>query len=118
MGSSVQVSVSYGSNLERVEAILLEIANRGSREIPGMIADPVSNVQFDPGFGDSGLGFTVNYQIAEFATQFGVRNELRRRILRQFEQEGIDIPFPSRTVYLRSDPGAPDVKPGARGAHL
>jgi small-conductance mechanosensitive channel len=118
MGSSVQVSVSYGSNIERVEAILLELVNRGVREIPGMVADPGPNVQFDPGFGDSGLGFTVNYQIAEFATQFGVRNELRRRILRQFEQEGIEIPFPSRTVYLRSDPGAAEVKPGGRGAHL
>jgi small-conductance mechanosensitive channel len=118
MGSSVQVSVSYDSDIDRVEAILLEVVNRGIREIPGMVADPGPNIQFDPGFGDSGLGFTVNYQITEFAAQFGVRNEMRRRILRRFLQERIEMPFPTRTVYLRSEPGAPEVKPDERAAHL
>ena len=88
MGSSVQVSVSYESDIDRVEAMLLEVVQRGVNEIPGMVAEPAPNVQFDPGFGDSGLGFTVNYQIAEFARQFGVRNELRRRILRRFGRRG------------------------------
>jgi small-conductance mechanosensitive channel len=58
-------------------------------------------VQFEPGFGESGLGFTVNYHVAEFAAQSGVRNELRKRILRRFLEEGIEIPLTSRTVYLR-----------------
>ena len=36
MGSSVQVSVSYGSDIERVEGILLEVAQRGGiRRFPG-----------------------------------------------------------------------------------
>ena len=76
MGSSFQVTVSYDSDPDRVEAILLDVARRGLNEVAGMVAEPAPNVTFDPGFGESGMGFTVNYQIAEFAAQFGVRNEL------------------------------------------
>jgi small-conductance mechanosensitive channel len=114
MSSSVQVSVSYGSDFDRVESILLDVVRRGVKEISGMLEEPAPNVQFDPGFGDSGLGFTVNYQIVEFASQFGVRTEMRKRILRRFLEEGIEIPFPSRTVFLR---GGPEVKPDGRAAH-
>lgn len=106
MSSSVQVVVGYGSDLDRVEAMLLEIVQKGVQEIPGMLADPAPNITFDPGFMDSGLGFTVNYQIVEFASQFGVRNEIRKRILRKFREEKVEIPFPTRTVYVKPDDGA------------
>jgi len=101
MSSSVQVGVAYDSDLDQVERVLLEIGTAAAPEVPGMLADPAPSVSFDPGFGESSLGFTLNYQVAEFASQFGVRNELRRRIFRRFRQEGIDMPFPTRTVYLQ-----------------
>ncbi|MGH2359882.1 MAG: hypothetical protein ACRDGM_04985 [bacterium] len=34
-----------------------------------------------------------------------VQHELRKRILRRFKAEGIEIPFPVRTIELRSAPG-------------
>ena len=81
-----------------------------------MLADPKPSVAFDPGVTEGGLVFTLNYQVAEFASQFGVRNELRRRILRRFLAEGIRMPFPTRTVYLHSpENAAPDgAAPGPR----
>ncbi len=97
---SVQVGVSYDSDLDQVERVLLEVGTQGAGEIPGMLAEPAPSVSFDPGFGESALGFTLNFQVAEFANQFGVRNELRRRIARRFRQEGIQMPFPTRTVHL------------------
>jgi small-conductance mechanosensitive channel len=100
MSASVQVSVSYAADPDQVERVLLEIAERASHELAGMLSDPAPTVTFDPGFGDFSLGFTVNFQVTEFAQQFGVRQELRRRILRRFRQEGIEIPFPTHTVHL------------------
>ena len=100
MGTSVQVSVSYAADPDQVERVLLEIAQRASHEVPGMLADPAPSITFDPGFADFALVFSVNFTVAEFSQQFGVRQELRRRILRRFRQEGIDIPFPTRTVHL------------------
>ena len=77
-----------------MEAVLLEVVQQAVREIPGMVAEPAPNVEFDPGFGESGLGFTVNSRWRSSPAQFGVRNEMRRRILRRFREEGIGIPYP------------------------
>ena len=104
MSSSLQVNVGYDADPDRIERVLLEIVTDGARNIAGLLADPAPSVSFDPGFGESSLGFTLNYQIAEFVNQYGIRHELRKRILRRFRQEGIEIPFPTRTVHLERDP--------------
>jgi small-conductance mechanosensitive channel len=108
MSATVEVRVSYDCDPDRIERVLLDIAAQGTREIPGMLADPAPSVTFDPGFGDSALGLTLNYQVAEFASQFTVRHELRKRIFRRFREEGIRIPFPARAVYMHApEPGGP-----------
>jgi small-conductance mechanosensitive channel len=114
MGSSLQISVTYDADPERIERVLLEIAAAAAPEVPGMVTEPAPSVTFDPGFGEWSLGFTLNYQIAEFANQFGVRNELRKRIYRRFKQEGIVLPYPARVVYVS---GADDLKPKGSAAH-
>jgi small-conductance mechanosensitive channel len=108
LAASLAVGVSYRSDPGRVEQVLLEIAVQGTADIAGLLADPAPSVAFDPGFLDSALGFTVNFQVSEFADQFSVRNELRKRILRRFREEGIEIPFPTRMVHLEgANPMAP-----------
>jgi small-conductance mechanosensitive channel len=102
LGVSIQIGVAYDSDPDRVEQVLLEEAQTAAREIPGMLAEPAPGVSFDPGFGDWALGFTLGYSVQEFADQFRVRHELRKRILKRFRQEKIDMPFPTRTIYMRS----------------
>ncbi len=94
MGASLQVSVSYDSDIEQVERVLLEIANKALTEVPGMAAEPAPAVTFDPGFGDSSLNFTLGFQIAEFSNQYSVRHELRKRILHRFREERITCRSP------------------------
>jgi small-conductance mechanosensitive channel len=105
MGASVQVSVSYDADPDHVERVLLEVAQRALGEVPGMVSESAPSVSFDPGFGESSLGFTLGFQVAEFANQFGVKAELRKRILRRFREEGIVIPYPARMVYLQESVG-------------
>jgi small-conductance mechanosensitive channel len=100
LGVSIQIGVSYDSDPDRVERVLLEEARTAAREIPGMLAEPAPGVSFDPGFGDWALGFTLGYSVQEFADQFRVRHELRKRILKRLRQEKIDMPFPTRTIYM------------------
>jgi small-conductance mechanosensitive channel len=100
MSASLQVGVSYRSDPDQVEKMLLELALQGAKEITGMLQDPPPSVAFDPGFSESSMAFTVSFSVVEFASQFTVRNELRRRILRRFRQEAIEIPFPTRTIYI------------------
>lgn len=100
MSASVQVSVDRSADIDHVERVLLEIAVRAAREVPGMLADPAPSVSFDPGIGDFALAFSLNFYVSEFSQQYGARSELRKRILRRFREESIDIPYPTRTVWL------------------
>jgi len=100
MSSQLQVNVAYDSDVDLVERALLDVAAAATGEVHGMLAEPVPYVTLDPGFSESGLAFSLNYSVAEFSNQFSVRNELRKRVLLRFRQDGIGIPFPTRTIML------------------
>jgi small-conductance mechanosensitive channel len=105
MSLLVPVSVSYNDDPDTVERILIEEAKKASGEVPGLLAEPEPFVRFIPGFGESSLDFTLICQVAEFTDQYLAQHELRKRIFRRFRREGIEIPFPQRTVYLRKSTG-------------
>jgi small-conductance mechanosensitive channel len=99
----LSIGVSYSSDPEKVEKILIEEAKKAVGAVPGLLGDPEPVVRFIPGFGDSSLDFTLICQVSEFVDQYPVQHELRKRIFRRFKEEGIEIPFPHRTVYLRQE---------------
>jgi small-conductance mechanosensitive channel len=103
MSLLIPISVSYSSDPEQIERILVDVAKKGSLDIPGLLADPEPFVRFIPGFGDSSLDFTLICQVKEFVDQYLAQHELRKRIFKRFKEEGIEIPFPHRTVYLREE---------------
>jgi small-conductance mechanosensitive channel len=100
MSLLIPVGVSYDCDPQRIERILVEEAKAGAEEIPGLLAEPEPFVRFIPGFGDSSLNFTLICQVAEFVDQYLAQHELRKRIFARFRREGIEIPFPIRTVQL------------------
>lgn len=103
MSLLIPVSVSYSSDPEKVEKIIVEEARQAAGKIPGLLAEPEPFVRFIPGFGASSLDFTLICQVREFTDQYLAQHELRKRILKRFREEGIEIPFPQRTVYLREE---------------
>jgi small-conductance mechanosensitive channel len=100
-GTSVVVTVGYEHDPDAMEAMLLEELKRAAEEVPGMLADPAPGVGFEPGFGDNGYSFSLGFQVAEFADQVRVRNEVRRRVGRRLRAENIGVPYAMRTVFLR-----------------
>lgn len=103
MSLSIPVSVSYNSDIDKIERILTEEAKKAVEEISGLLEDPEPAIRFIPGFGESSLDFTLVCHVREFTDQFPVQHELRKRLFKRFKEEGIEIPFPQRTVYLRED---------------
>jgi small-conductance mechanosensitive channel len=101
MSILIPVSVSYASDPDRIERMLVEEAQEGAKSIPGLLGEPEPFVRFIPGFGESSLDFTLICQVREFADQYLAQHELRKRIIKRFNEEGIQIPFPQRTVHLR-----------------
>lgn len=115
MALLIPVSVSYGSDPEQVEKILMDEATRAAGEVPGLLADPAPFVRFIPGFGDSSLDFTLICQVREFVDQYLAQHELRKRIFRRFREEGIEIPFPQRVVHVRNGGGGQAAPAGGGG---
>lgn len=103
MAVQIPVSVSYFSDPDKVERVLLEEARGAIGIVPGLLAEPEPTVRFIPGFGESSLDFTLVCHVKEFTDQFPVQHEIRKRIFKRFKKEGIEIPFPHRTVYLRKE---------------
>ncbi|MEJ2695164.1 MAG: mechanosensitive ion channel family protein [Candidatus Sulfobium sp.] len=103
MSLLIPIGVSYSADPERVEQILVEEAKKAVGTVPGLLGDPEPFVRFIPGFGDSSLDFTLICQVQEFVDQYYAQHELRKRIFKRFSEEGVDIPFPHRTVYLREE---------------
>ena len=84
----------------------MEETLKSAGEIPGLLVEPAPFVRFIPGFGDYSLDFTLICQVVTFVDQYLVQHELRKRLLRRFRAEGIEIPYPVRTVVLKPASGA------------
>jgi small-conductance mechanosensitive channel len=115
MSLRIEVGVSYDSDPDHIEAILLDEARLAIGQVDNLLGDPAPVVRFMPGFGDSSLGFTLIVQIAQFTDQFPIQHELRKRIFKRFRAEGIEIPFPIRTLYIRKEGGEADKTLSAGG---
>jgi small-conductance mechanosensitive channel len=101
MSLSMVVGVDYSSDPDRVEAVLLDISQKAANEMPSMLSNPAPVVRLTPGFGDSALQFTLTCYVTQFSEQANVQHELRKLILKRFRAEKIDMPFPTRTVYMK-----------------
>lgn len=110
---SIEVGVAYGTNPRWVWQVLKEVVEDALRDqVAGLSPDADPKIRFMPGFGDSSLNFTVIVEILDCAEQFHVQTELRMRIVERFQKEGIEFPFPTRTlVFDKSTPEILGLRP-------
>lgn len=107
MSMSVSFSVGYESDVDRVQKILTEETTAAAGEVSGLLAEPAPYVLFSPGPGESALTFQVNFSVSEFGGQFLAQSELRKRLFKRLNQEGVTMPFPTRTILLEQKSGGP-----------
>jgi len=93
------VGVGYESDLEKVEAVSLEVACDVVTRFSGNVRGLEPALRFHT-FGDSSVDFTVRIPVEEFSRQFHVRHEFVKRLHARYREEGINIPFPIRTLQL------------------
>jgi small-conductance mechanosensitive channel len=94
------IGVDYASDPEHVEKVLQEEAQKAVEELPGFVKGFSPIVRFQD-FGDFSLNFILVFQFESYDAQFPIWGELHKRIFKRFKQEGINIPFPVRTIYLQ-----------------
>lgn len=101
----VPVGVAYGTDPERVIALLLESVRANDQ----MLSDPAPDVLFQ-GFGDSSLNFLVRAWIDGYERRLSMSSQLALGMHRALYAAGITIPFPQRDLNLAT------VSPAARAA--
>ncbi|MDX1456550.1 MAG: mechanosensitive ion channel [Marinobacter sp.] len=96
----VHVGVAYGSDVDRVQALLMEIVTANER----VVDDPVPAV-FCVGLGDSSINFELRVFVRSILDIMPLSHELHAVITRRFRSEGIEIPFPQRDIHIHSASG-------------
>ncbi len=91
----VKVGVAYGSDVEKVREVLLDVASKNER-----VSDSPAPFVVFRDFGASSLDFEVRCFTSNVMSRMGVGSDLRFTIERRFREEGIEIPFPQRVVNL------------------
>ena len=103
----VGVGVAYDSDLERVQEVALDVATQVLADVEPDFPSEDPIVLFQA-FGSSSVDLTVRLNVREFRRQGPVRHEFIKRLHRRFKEEGIEIPFPIRTVVMKGPRTATD----------
>ena len=92
---TVPVGVAYGTDVDEVEDILLSVAD----DTDTVRQQPTPRV-FMKEFGDSAINFNLLCWIDHPRLRERVQDALLREIYDRFRAEGIDIPFPQRSLRV------------------
>ena len=93
----ITINVAYGSDIDQVRSVLENIAKNSKN----VCKNPNPRVRFRT-FGDSGLTFQLLFWIEKPEGRGRITDELNTAIYKQFAKEKIEIPYPQRTIHIKS----------------
>jgi small-conductance mechanosensitive channel len=96
---SVAAAVGYGSDLEQVERVTIDVAKETMQEISADFVTKEPTVRFQD-FGDFCINFTVSMNVPEFIDQFKAKHLFIKKLNQRYAQDGIRVPFPTRELYV------------------
>lgn len=105
----IPVGVAYREDIPRVREVLLDVVAQN----PQALMEPAPVVWFE-GFGSSSIDLRLTVW-APREIVFKLRNTLQEEIKARLDAEGIEIPFPHRTLYTGSVTEPFPVRLGADG---
>ncbi len=93
---SIDVQISYKSSVDKAFEIMLNAAKNESR----VLNDPEPTV-FLMKFADSGIDLMLSFYILDPEEgSWGLKSDIYREIWDEFQKDGIEIPYPYRTVEI------------------
>ncbi|QHG16237.1 mechanosensitive ion channel family protein [Nostoc sp. ATCC 53789] len=99
---TMNVGVSYDSDLEQVEKVTVEVAKEVMREIAPELKDNEPYIRFHT-FNDFSIDFTLYMRVSEYFDQRIGKHLVVKKLHKRYQQAGIQIPFPIRKVYMQDN---------------
>ncbi len=94
------IGVSYDSDLKKVAQVTADVGKEVMREVAGGVPEFQPFIQYT-GFSDSCIDFSVIMRTKDFDSQPVIQHELIMRLHERYKREGIVIPYPVRTVFMK-----------------
>jgi small conductance mechanosensitive channel len=96
----VEIGVAYKENVDNVISVLKEVGEelRNDSAFKEVILEPLTVLGLDS-FGDSSVNIRLYFKTLPIK-QWEVAREFRKRVKKAFDEQGIEIPFPHRTIYM------------------
>jgi small conductance mechanosensitive channel len=96
----VEIGVAYKENVDNVINVLKEVGEelRNDPVFKEVILEPMTVLGLDS-FGDSSINIRLYFKTLPIK-QWEVAREFRKRVKKAFDEKGIEIPFPHRTIYM------------------
>jgi len=91
----IKIGVAYGSDISKVKQTLLKCAE----EIEEILKDPAPQVYFTE-MADFSLNFEAVFWINDYKRRLEVQDKFISLSYEKLQAQGIQIPFPTRTIYL------------------
>ncbi|MGE9292859.1 MAG: mechanosensitive ion channel domain-containing protein, partial [Puniceicoccales bacterium] len=101
----IPVGVAYGTDTEKVVKILKEILE----QTPNVLEDPAPRIFFTE-MADSSLNFICFVYLESMDFRLDTQSAINHAIVKRFAAEGIEIPFPQRTLHIVRDDDADEDK--------
>ncbi|MEM9925866.1 MAG: mechanosensitive ion channel family protein [Cyanobacteria bacterium P01_D01_bin.50] len=99
---TMDVGVSYDSDLEKVEEVTVEVAKEVMQEIAPDLIENEPYIRFHT-FNDYSIDFTLYMKVGEYFEQRIGKHLFVKKLHKRYNQEGILIPFPIRDVYIKDN---------------
>ncbi|MCF2148165.1 mechanosensitive ion channel family protein [Desmonostoc muscorum LEGE 12446] len=99
---TMNVGVSYDSDLEQVEKVTVEVAKEVMQEIAPKLIGNEPYIRFHT-FGDFSIDFTLYMRVSEFFDQRIGKHIFIKKLHKRYQEAGISIPFPIREVYVQNN---------------
>lgn len=99
----IEVGVGYAENIDRVIDVIKSVGATLAQDpqFGEKIMEPLEMLGVE-NWADSAVSLRFRFK-TKALEQWPVRREFLRRLKNEFDRQGIEIPFPSRTVYTRSE---------------
>lgn len=111
---TIPFGIGYGSDWHLAEKIILDVGSKHPEAIEGTPPTKVRMIQY----GDSSIDLQLRLWIANARQKEDVRSDILKEVKDRFDVEGIEIPFPVRTIVFKNTPpkenGVEEILPSPR----